>query len=427
MRDPFITITPDGKKFVANGRDGATIKTCDNPFDLVEEIANKHIAERPDHPAPFTGGLAGFFGYDLLRFTEPATKLSKPATSDEGDLWLGLYDKVLAFDHEKEEVWAIVNYRKGEYEEELFIPLDEWLRQAGDTKEKALDSNGRSENNGRPSPVSNFSRAEYINAVNQVRNYIKAGDCYQANIAQRFSIKNGPHPKDLYLFLREINPSLFAAYIGTGKAVILSSSPERFIKLDDDGKIEASPIKGTRPRGKTPKEDERLIKELADDPKERAENIMIVDLLRNDISKVSEPGEVKVTELCAVKTFPTVIHLVSTIIGKLKTSCSAVDLLRATFPCGSVTGAPKIRAMEIIDEIEPASRGVYCGAIGYLGFDQRADFSVAIRVMVLANGEYSFCAGGGVTWPSDPDAEYDETLAKARALKEAIAKCPTGR
>jgi para-aminobenzoate synthetase component 1 len=267
--------------------------------------------------------------------------------------------------------------------------------------------------------VSNFTRAEYMAGVERVRRYIEAGDCYQANIAQRFTVEDTFDPA-LYLRLRAINPAPFGAYINTGPARVLSVSPERFIRVAG-GVAQTRPIKGTRPRGRDPKEDNLLRLELADSEKDRAENVMIVDLLRNDFSRVCLPGSVTVEELCLLEAHPQVFHLVSAVNGRLRPGLGAVDLLKSAFPGGSVTGAPKIRAMEIIDEIEPDPRGAYCGALGYLGFDGAMDTSVVIRTMIRAGGKISFHAGGGITWPSDPAEEYQETLDKARAMMEAVS------
>lgn len=421
MKNPYMTVTAENGIYAARDREGTTIYTNDDPFDLLEEIlssskiSNKNSAFKN---SPFIGGAVGFLGYDLLKFTEPSTLLAKPVSSAEGDLWFGFYDRILAFDQEKKEVWQIASVEDGDNPDEFFDDLESWLSStSGSDRGGGRPASAQTDSN---EPTSNFSAKKYQEAVEKVREYILAGDCYQANIAQRFSVADGPEPPTLYKTLRAQSPAPFAAYIVTNSATLLSNSPERFIKLSADGKIEARPIKGTRPRGGTAEEDEALLSELAASPKERAENIMIVDLVRNDLSKIALPGSVKVTELCVTETFPTVFHLTSTIEGKLRPGLSAIDLFRATFPCGSVTGTPKIRAMEIIDEIEPDSRGVYCGAIGYIGFDGASDMSVAIRVVVAANGDLSYYAGGGVTWLSDPAEEYEETLTKAKAIREAI-------
>jgi para-aminobenzoate synthetase component 1 len=258
--------------------------------------------------------------------------------------------------------------------------------------------------------------------VQRVIDYIFAGDIFQANLSQRFQ---APMPADLsgfdlYRRLRAINPAPFAAMIKSEDVHIVSASPERFLTLRD-GRVETCPIKGTRPRGATPEADRAFAAALLASEKDRAENVMIVDLLRNDLSRVCRDGTVEVPRLCELESFATVFHLVSTVTGILRPGLSAVDLLRACFPGGSITGAPKIRAMEIIAELEPTRRGPYCGSIGYVGFDGAMDSSIAIRTYAIKDGIVAFQAGGGIVADSRPADEYDETLAKARALIAALS------
>jgi para-aminobenzoate synthetase component 1 len=273
--------------------------------------------------------------------------------------------------------------------------------------------------------ASNFTRGGYEAVVQQVVDYILAGDIFQANLSQRF-LADLPAELDgwsLYRRLRTRNPAPFAAYLRTGEVEIVSASPERFLKLADR-RVETRPIKGTRPRGSTPEEDRRLGEELLASAKDRAENVMIVDLLRNDLSRVCRDHTVLTPEICALESFATVHHLVSTVTGELRPGLDPVDLLRATFPGGSITGAPKIRAMEIIAELEPTQRGPYCGAIGWLGGDGWMDTSITIRTYAIKDRRVAFQAGGGIVADSDPAAEYDETLDKARALIEALGGTP---
>jgi para-aminobenzoate synthetase component I len=270
---------------------------------------------------------------------------------------------------------------------------------------------------------SDFTRPHYEAAVQRVIDYILAGDIFQANLAQRFSaeLPEDLSPLDLYRRLRERNPVPFAAYLDFRDVVVASASPERFLKLQD-GLVETRPIKGTRPRGLTPAEDGASARELLASEKDRAENVMIVDLLRNDLSRVCLDRTVLTPEICALESFATVHHLVSTVTGELKPDMGPVDLLRATFPGGSITGAPKIRAMEIIAELEPTRRGPYCGAIGYIGFDRTMDLNIAIRTYAIKGRTVTFQAGGGIVADSDPAAEYEETIAKARALIAALRR-----
>jgi para-aminobenzoate synthetase component 1 len=267
--------------------------------------------------------------------------------------------------------------------------------------------------------TSTFTKAAYINAIARAKEHIVAGDIYQVNLSQRFSLPWGESPWELYKRLQRINPAPFAAYLHYPGFAVVSASPERFLRRTGD-LIETRPIKGTRPRGKRPVEDRRLAQELEASAKDRAEHIMIVDLERNDLGRVAEIGSVRVAKMMALERFPTVHHLVSTIQARLPREKSVGDLLRATFPGGSITGAPKIRSMEIIDELEPMSRGVYTGAIGYLSATGDLDLNIAIRTLVVKNGVAHFHAGGGIVHDSGPAAEYQETLDKAKALFDAL-------
>jgi para-aminobenzoate synthetase component 1 len=272
---------------------------------------------------------------------------------------------------------------------------------------------------------SNFSRTGYLKTIARAKEFIYRGDTYQINLTQqlRAELPEDLSPENIFLNLREKNPAPFSAFISRGEDIVISASPERFLRVENiDGKrtILTSPIKGTRPRGKNPEEDEKLKAELLASKKDRAENIMIVDLLRNDIGRVCKAGSVKVEELCAIEEHPTLFHLVSTIRGELNDETGFADLLRATFPCGSITGAPKIRTMRIIDELEPDARGLSMGAIGYIDPDGTIDMSVAIRTMVVRNNKAIFNVGGGIVADSVPELEYEETLVKAKALMTAI-------
>jgi para-aminobenzoate synthetase component 1 len=268
---------------------------------------------------------------------------------------------------------------------------------------------------------SSFTRESYLKAVERVREYIFAGDIFQANLSQRFETPLTEPAWALYRRLRERNPAPFAAFLDFPGVAVLSASPERFLRVDAGGSVETRPIKGTRPRGVGPEHDAALGQALAESPKDRAENLMIVDLMRNDLSRVCAPGSVRVAELFALEQYATVHHLVSTVVGQLAPGADALDLLRAAFPGGSITGAPKLRAMEIIAELEPSRRGVYCGSIGYWSVTGELDTSIAIRTAVARNGRVYFNAGGGVVADSDPADEYQETLDKARGLIDALA------
>ena len=328
---------------------------------------------------------AGFLGYEAHRYLESSPTI---AADDIGlpDYWMGLYEKAIILDHS-----------------------------GGRPRVRAGNEPPRA------ALTSSFSKPDYLEAVRRVKDYIAAGDVYQVNISQRFSVPTEIDPWDLYLLLRERNPAPYAAYINAGDFQVISSSPECFLTLDPiSRRVVTKPIKGTRPRSADPIEDHRLARELELSEKDRAENIMIVDLERNDLGRVCEFGSVSVSELAAVESYPTVHHLVSTVAGRLRDDCDAVDLLTATFPGGSITGAPKIRAMQIIAELEPVRRGVYTGAIGCLGFDGSVNLNIAIRTAVVKDGMCHFHVGGGIVADSDPEAEYQETLDKGRAFLEVL-------
>lgn len=346
-----------------------------SPFDALKEA----LARRG------SGGAVGYLGYELHRFLED----SPISTADDiglPDHWLGLYDKAIVFDHHPHTAGYSI----------------------GNTPAKA-------------DLISSFSKPDYIQAVERVKEHIAAGDVYQVNLSQRFSVRMEMDPWELYLLLRERNPAPYAAYINAGDFQIISSSPECFLTFDPISRVVTTrPIKGTRPRSADPAEDRRLAQELESSAKDMAENIMIVDLERNDLGRVCEFGSVSVPELAMIESYPTVHHLVSTVTGRLRDDRDAVDLLTATFPGGSITGAPKIRVMEIIAELEPVRRGVYTGSIGCLGFDGSVNLNIAIRTAVVKDGMCHFHVGGGIVADSDPEAEYQETLDKGRAFLEVL-------
>jgi para-aminobenzoate synthetase component 1 len=268
-----------------------------------------------------------------------------------------------------------------------------------------------------------FTHKEYVDAVEKARQYIIAGDIFEVNLSQRFEAELSITPYELYKRLRHINPAPFACYLNFDEVTVVSASPERFLRVRGDW-VETRPIKGTRRRGKTPEEDKVLSNELLSSVKDRAENIMIVDLERNDLGRVCRFGTVKVTELTILEMFPTVFHLTSTVEGRLIEGKNCIDLLKATFPGGSITGAPKVRAMEIIDELEPTKRSVYTGNIGYLSFNGDIDLNIAIRTFLVKGRKAYFQVGGAVVYDSDPEAEYQETMDKGRALINALSMAP---
>ena len=429
-RGPEITLVRGQTQEVQHG----------NPFDALGKLLDLHKLDHCPAPVPFLGGAVGYFGYDLCPFIEQLPSASKD------DLRLpescfAFYDTVVAFDHLEGKVYLVATgfpeMEEGRRLRRARMRLEElksWLcssdsgiaREAkqsrdGDCPVAAAPRNDRQ--NGEIMLKSNFTPEGYMKAVSTVREYIAAGDVFQVNLSQRFEADLGIPAYELYKRLRAINPAPFASYLNFPGVAIVSASPERFLKVRSD-QVETRPIKGTRPRGKDSVEDERLARELIHSAKDRAENLMIVDLERNDLGRVCRYGTVKVTEMAILETFPTVFHLTSTVMGRLRRGKSNIDLLKATFPGGSITGAPKVRAMEIIDELEPTRRSVYTGSIGYLSFDEDMDVNIVIRTFLIKEGKAYFQAGGGIIYDSDPEAEYMETLDKARALIRALQLAP---
>lgn len=366
-----------------------------------------------DAPAPFFGGAAGMFAYDLAHDLERIPVHAQ--APDTPVLALGFYDAVLAIPRDGAEAWLLSPWN---------TPQAAARRDQLRTLAEAAPSLPPPAMTPSPVPVSNFTRAGYETAVARVVGMIHAGDLFQANIAQRFetALPEGVTPFDLYRRLAGAAPAPFAAQMTLPGLTLVSSSPERFIACDAEGRIVTEPVKGTRPRGATPEEDGALSAELAASAKDRAENVMIVDLLRNDLSRVCAERSIEVPALCQLRSFANVHHLVSTVTARLRPGLGPLDLLAAAFPGGSITGAPKPQAMKVIAQTEPHPRGPYCGALGWIGLDGAMDTSITIRTLIVGNGTAAFHAGGGIVAASDPAAEYDETLAKASAIRHALGR-----
>lgn len=409
----FIAVDPFRTICLKNGGD---------PFSQLRTVLKQYenFESHPDLP-PFQGGVCGLFSYDLLHYLEDVPR-SKNDDMQFSDLAVGCYDLVLSFDHDKKKSYIVSSglpeiegsAREKKAKERLL-----WLKSIL-KKNKSyrfpchpLMSKGEIE--------SNFTQEDYEKAVCRTVDYIKSGDIFEANISQRFkaNMPCGVSAYDIYHRLRKINPAPFSAYLNYDDFVVASASPERFLHVKNDI-VEARPIKGTSKRGDNNEEDSRLGRKLIASEKDRAENIMIVDLMRNDLSRVCEDDSITVEKLCGLETFPTVHHLVSVVKGKLNKKNSVIDLLEASFPGGSITGAPKIRSMEIIHELEPTQRGPYCGSIGYIGFDGCMDLSIVIRTICFNKDVITFQVGGAIVLDSDPLAEYEETLQKASAMNRAL-------
>ncbi|MGD0780166.1 MAG: aminodeoxychorismate synthase component I [Dehalococcoidales bacterium] len=417
--DPFLVIRSRGDEITLI-KGGVEEKRLGNPFDTVGELLKTYTIDGSRAPVPFIGGAVGYFSYDLCHFIE---KLPQKAIDDLNlpECYLGFYDAIVAYDHQEHKTY-LVSTGFPELEEEkrkrhakarldelrnmvMLAPPPSITKETSVVKGKKLKAN--------------FSHAGYLEAVAKAREYICAGDIFQVNLSQRLEVDINITPYELYKRLRKINPAPFANYFNFNGVNIVGASPERFLKVQGDW-VETRPIKGTKPRGKTPEEDKALAESLKKSIKDRAENIMIVDLERNDIGRVCRYGTVKVKELAILETYPTVFHLTSTVVGQLQEGKSVVDLLKATFPGGSITGAPKVRAMEIIDELEPTRRGVYTGSLGYLSFGGDMDLNIVIRTFIVKDGRAYFQVGGAIVYDSEPEAEYIETLDKGRALIRAL-------
>jgi para-aminobenzoate synthetase component 1 len=435
---------------LADGRNGRYSFLCVDPpewlevhqpefasFELLEKNLARSSGEAIPGLPPFQGGLAGLFGYEFARSLErlPAARF------DEFELPVlaaGLYDVVLAYDLQSGEAWLISQgfpelgaSRRRRAEQRM-----RWLHAhlSRNVARDALATGARSDHSLDASQLapqfstdrqsgltSNFSREGYLAAVQRCIEYICAGDAFQINLSQRLLQRATTDPMSLYLRLRERNAAPMAAYFDLGSAQVLSASPERFIRVTR-GSVETRPIKGTRTRTIRPEADLFAGDDLKASEKDRAENVMIVDLMRNDLSRVCRPESVLVTQLCELESFAYVQHLVSTVTGRLRDDCTPLDLLPAAFPGGSITGAPKIRAMEIIAELEPTVRGPYCGSIGYIGADGSMDTSILIRTITAARGWWQLPVGGGIVAQSVPELEYEETWHKAEGLLRAVAQ-----
>jgi para-aminobenzoate synthetase component 1 len=411
--EPHTTLVTRGKLTEIRGE---TLELSrDEPLALLRRKLALDPASVCD--LPFAGGALGFFSYDLGRRFE---RLPSIADDDEKmpEMAVGLYDWALVIDHLDRRSWLVSHGRIADTR----ARWDELVaRFSAPPVERA-----RVPFRITAPLASNLTREQYATAFRRVIDYVHAGDCYQVNLAQRFAAPAAGDPWLAYQALRVINPAPYAAYFNTPHGQILSASPERFLKVEGRN-VETKPIKGTRPRAGHPRVDAELATQLKASEKDRAENVMIVDLLRNDLSKNCATGSVRVPKLFEIESFATVHHLVSTVTGTLREGRDALDLLRGCFPGGSITGAPKVRAMQIIEELEPHRRGVYCGAIGYIGYDGNMDLNIAIRSLVYSGGAIRFWAGGGIVADSQLEDEYQETFDKAAAMLKLLQQTAGAR
>ena len=408
-----------------------------DPFAEVERLRSEHSVPKIAGLPGFTGGLVGWFGFECIQYIEPRLAgpqpdgTHKPDELGTPDILLMLSEEVAVFDNLKGRLYLIVHADPAQPQAYARATrrLDELthrLRHGGAGYPETLESSALDE----ADFVSGFTREGFIAAVEKSQQYIRNGDIFQVVLSQRLSVPFKARPVDVYRALRALNPSPYMYFLDVGDMQVVGSSPEILVRLqhDDSGQAQVTvrPIAGTRPRGVTVEEDAALEAELLADPKERAEHLMLIDLGRNDVGKVSQPGSVQVGEQFVIERYSHVMHIVSEVTGTLKPGLSYADVLRATFPAGTVSGAPKIRALEVIRELEPIKRNVYAGSIGYLGWHGDADTAIAIRTAVIQDGRLHVQAGAGIVYDSDPAKEWEETMSKGRALFRAVAEAARG-
>ena len=397
-----------------------------DPFSEVEALRAGYSVPKLEGLPGFTGGLVGWFGFECIGYIEPRLAGGdKPDELGTPDILLMLSEELAVFDNLKGRLYLIVHAdpRQAdawEHAQSRLDSLTDKLRQPG-SYPVPITRNVLDESHF----VSGFTHDGFIAAVEKTKKYIRAGDIFQVVLSQRLSVPFHARPVDVYRALRALNPSPYMYFLDVGDVQVVGSSPEILVRLEGDD-VTVRPIAGTRPRGQTPAEDQALEAELLADPKERAEHLMLIDLGRNDAGRVSQAGTVEVGEQFGIERYSHVMHIVSEVTGKLLPGLSYADVLRATFPAGTVSGAPKIRALEVIRELEPIKRNVYAGSIGYIGWHGDADTAIAIRTAVIKDGRLHVQAGAGIVYDSDPEKEWDETMNKGRALFRAVAEAAKG-
>jgi len=429
--DPFLTVMSKGNNILTQNRHSITRKVG-NPLDELRNLLSNFHLDNSFESIPFTCGAVGYFAYDLCHFIE---KLPDTTIDDIEfpEMCFSFYDTVIGFDHLKNKCYLMSVDFKPYSNKRTEKRIDQALRMISNGWNMPTEEESRlSRRRIKRKIISNFSKENYLRAVECAKQYINAGDIYQVNLSQRFQTQTETSPYEIYKRLRKINPAPFSCYLRFDNKYIISSSPERFLSLrntlDSTGKhsegivrnIQTRPIKGTRPRYKDENINAKMKEDLLSSKKDDAELAMIVDLERNDLGRVCKYNTVKVTEKKELEEHPTLYHLVATVEGELHSRYDSIDLIKATFPGGSITGAPKVRAMQIIDELEPTKRSVYTGAIGYLSFNGNIDFNIAIRTFLAKDDHIYFQVGGGIVADSNPEDEYEETLHKARALIDTL-------
>ena len=421
-----ITCT-DGKlqirRIHEDGTEEKTVQQVKHPGDAIREILKEYKSPVLENMPTFTGGLVGYFSYDYIKYSEPTLKLDAEDQEHFKDVDLMLFDKVIAYDNYRQKIVLMINIETENLEENYekavqeLEKMEELIRfgKPAETKAGHLKSEFR--------PL--FDEKAYCEKVEQVKHYIHEGDLFQLVLSNRLEADFEGSLLDTYRVLRTTNPSPYMFYFSSDDVEIAGASPETLVKVED-GEVRTFPLAGTRPRGKSYEEDQRLEKELLADEKERAEHNMLVDLGRNDLGKICDFGTVEVEKYMSIERYSHVMHIVSNVEGRLKDGLDALAVLRATFPAGTVSGAPKLRAMEIIDELEPTKRGIYAGSAGYIGFHGDMDLAIAIRTAVVKDGKLHVQAGAGIVADSDPSSEWQETQNKARAVLRAAELAEQG-
>jgi anthranilate synthase component 1 len=399
-----------------------------DPFGEIERLRASYVVPRVPGLPGFSGGLVGYFGFECIGYVEPrlADDGTRPDQLGTPDVLLMLSEEVAVFDNLKGRLYLIVHADPAEPQawaraQRRLDALVHRLRHAGASYPDVLDPSLLKEEDF----VSGFTRDGFIAAVEKSKDYIRAGDIFQVVLSQRLSVPFRARPVDVYRALRALNPSPYMYFLDLGPTQVVGSSPEILVRLMH-GTVTVRPIAGTRPRGATPEEDQALEAELLADPKERAEHLMLIDLGRNDVGRVAAPGSVELGERFVIERYSHVMHIVSEVTGKLRAGLTVADVLQATFPAGTVSGAPKIRALEVIRELEPVRRNIYSGAVGYVNWWGDCDTAIAIRTAVIQDGRLHVQAGAGIVYDSDPAKEWDETMNKGRALFRAVAQAAGG-
>ncbi|MBZ0156408.1 MAG: anthranilate synthase component I [Alphaproteobacteria bacterium] len=435
--DPAMTLICRGKRAEIRDSKGVSVREVEDPLTLVKEILSRFKAVDTKGLPRFSGGFVGYVGYDVVKSFERVPDSQKPAV-EMPDVFLLLTDTLLIFDNLKQTIKVVANiHTEGrdlrEAYEDAESRIDGIIRTLKNVDRGMLKTEDieQRENNVnlllQPSAIatrsdafsSNFRKEDFLKAVEKAKEYVMSGDIVQAVLSQRFETRADTNPFDIYRALRVMNPSPYMYYLDAGEAQLVGSSPEILVRLEGDT-ITLRPIAGTRKRGETEERDRKLEEDLKKDPKEVAEHIMLVDLGRNDVGRVAETGSVRVTDLMRVERYSHVMHLVSNVEGKLKKGLDAFDVFRACFPAGTVSGAPKVRAMEIIEELEPTKRGPYAGAVGYFSYSGNTDTCITIRTLLVKNGTIYVQAGAGIVADSVPESEYMETVNKAMAMMKAV-------